>query len=98
MHIVTQRLKETVQNRHNLSEIAEEIAANRARMQKKIAANKAQMQKKSPLTRRKKEYRRDKEKSPLIIAKMERSNAVHLGEEKNPFFSKGKKSVLTRQH
>ena len=53
MHIVTQRLKETVQNRHNLSEIAEEIAANRARMQKKIAANKAQMQKKSPLTRRK---------------------------------------------
>ena len=59
MHIVTQRLKETVQNRHNLSEIAEEIAANRARMQKKIAANKAQMQKKSPLTRRKKEYRRE---------------------------------------
>ena len=54
------------------------------------------MQKKSPLTRRKKEYRRDKEKSPLIIAKMERSNAVHLGEENNPFFSKGEKSVLTQ--
>ena len=49
------------------------------------------MQKKSPLTRRKKEYRRDKEKSPLIIAKMERSNAVHLGKEKNPFFFKGGK-------